>query len=316
MSRHLLVLSGALLALFSTTYAAGARQAGGAAADAALRAVERVLDRSRDLSPGAYVVGTELQPSSEAVPFLVQADAYRGPGPGTRVSVVLGATVMHASAVAVRAVTKGATPRVAAEASSTAPIGVSRLAREFSLAPGEYELIAAIGSSAGANVNVTLAKSPLQVPDLANGSLVASPIVIGDAASAVAQSATERAFVFGATGLTPAVSNRFQQARPLHLGFRIYNWAGDTDAPPDLTVEYVFYQQVGDRLRFFNKTKPQVLHAKTLGSSFDSAAHVVSTGMAIPLNAFPFGEFELTARVLDNRSKQRVTRQVRFHVGS
>jgi hypothetical protein len=316
MYRQLLVSSAALLALLISTHPAGARQSAGAAEDPVARALERVLDGARDLNPGAYLVGADVHPSTNAVPVLLQADAYRGADLMTRVSLVLGATVSRPSAVAVRAITRGASPRVAAQATSAAQIGSTRLVREFALEPGEYDVAAAIGSSDGSGVTVTLAKSTLQVPNLTNGSLAASPLVLGDNAAAVAQRGAPRAFVFGATGLTPAVSNHFQQAHALHLGFRIYNWAGDTGAPPDLTVEYVFYQQVGSRLRFFNKIKPQPLQAQTLGSSFDPAAHVVSTGMTIPLSAFPFGEFEVTARVVDNRSKQRITRQVRFHVGT
>jgi len=55
---------------------------------------------------------------------------------------------------------------------------------------------------------------------------------------------------------------------------------------PDLTADYVFYQQIGSHLRFFNKAKTQFLNAQTLGSTFDGSSGAVAAGMTVPLVSF------------------------------
>ena len=107
--------------------------------------------------------------------------------------------------------------------------------------------------------------------------------------------------MFGPTTLAPAVTNLFKQSDSLHYAVRVYGWKGDAESKPDLSIEYVFYQRLGTTLRFFNKTKPQVLTAASVNKAFDGKRGAISTGMSIPLINFPPGEFELTARVVDRR---------------
>jgi hypothetical protein len=257
-----------------------------------------------------------MPPARDQIPMFLQADVYRGPNRSAQVSVALGARLPHSSAVYLRVFAAGPERRLTAEARVTAAAGVVRLTREFTLDPGEYELYAAIAESQRRGAAVAAARLPLTVVDLSLGSLAASPIVMGDAVARVPHPGTEQPFIFGATGLTPAASDRFPQSRELHVAFRVYNWSGDAGAAPDVSVEYVFYQQVGDRRRFFNKIRPQAVQMSAFTRPIDAAARAVSTGMTIPLASFPFGDFELTARITDNRSKQTITRQARFHVGS
>jgi hypothetical protein len=120
--------------------------------------------------------------------------------------------------------------------------------------------------------------------------------------------------------LSPAVSRRFSQDGTINVAFRVFNWsldrgpAGRATASPDLNVEYVFYQQTEKRLAFFNKVKPQHLTAEALGESFDPSRRELAAGLALPLAAFPFGEFEMKVRVTDNRSRETSEQQVRFVV--
>ena len=258
---------------------------------------------------------TATPAARDRIPMLLQADVYRGPNRSAHVSVAVGATLPQSSAVHLRVFAAGPERRLLAEARATAAAGVVRLTREFTLEPGEYELDAAIGEPQPGGA-AAVARSPLTVADMSLGSLAATPLVIGDAVARVPHTDTEQPFIFGATGLTPATSDRFRQSRDLHVAFRVYNGSGEPGAAPDLSVEYVFYQQVGDRRRFFNKIKPQAVQASASARPIDAAARAVSTGMTIPLASFPLGDFELTARITDNRSKQTITRQARFHVGS
>jgi hypothetical protein len=94
----------------------------------------------------------------------------------------------------------------------------------------------------------------------------------------------------------------------------VFDWTAKATEKPDLTVEYLFYEQGATRLTFFNKTKPQRLSEATLGPKFDPASGMVTAGTRVPLAAFTFGEFELNVKVTDNRSKQTAEQKVRFSV--
>jgi hypothetical protein len=60
--------------------------------------------------------------------------------------------------------------------------------------------------------------------------------------------------------------------------------------------------------------KPQALNAATLGPGFDARTGVLSAGVSVPLEMFPYGRFQMKVRVTDNRSRQAAARQVRFRV--
>jgi hypothetical protein len=232
--------------------------------------------------------------------------------------VALGSEVTQPAVTRARIVAvprPGVARRVLSEISGTSAAGFVRSVGDATLAPGEYELQAVVAQSASAGpVLASFTRSRLLVPDLWQGSLAASPLVFGDAVTAAAASTAGSAFAFGPTALLPATSNRFAQGRPLHVAFRIFNWTAPPEEKPDLQVEYVFYEQMPQRGTFFNKVKPQLLNAQTLGDRFDPASGAVNAGMMIPLAAFPLGEFKLVVRVTDNRSKQMAAQEARFFV--
>jgi hypothetical protein len=163
-------------------------------------------------------------------------------------------------------------------------------------------------------VLAALARSRLVIPDLGQGSLAVSPVVLGDAVAVAPASTAGSPFAFGPTGLRPSAGNRFAQGGDLHLAFRVFNWTAAPDEKPDLQVECVFYERTPQRGVFFNKVKPMVLNAQTLGERFDAGSGVVNGGMSIPLAAFPPGEFQVSVRVTDSRSKLKATQEARFVV--
>jgi hypothetical protein len=282
------------------------------------RPFDALLPNVGAAAPGTYVVnGTTLVPvpDSARIPVLLQADVLRGPERPARVGIVVGADAPQAGDVRLRVSTvpaAGAAAHIVADAGGPATVGPVRLVREFSLPPGDYDLEAVLGDSRPGVGLVAVAKSRLQVPDLRGGSLTVTPIVVGEAAAATGQ--TNMPFVFGPTTLTPALDGRFSQDRAVSVAFRVYNWTAATGEKPDLTVEYLFYEQGKKGLHFFNKVKPQQINADTLGTAFDPSAGSVAAGMAIPLEAFTFGDFQLLVRVSDNRSKESAEQQVRFTV--
>jgi len=291
-----------------------------AAAPAAAGPLEAVMQRVPTTAAGTYVLkGSAFQPAPEdtRIDTLLQADVLRGPEGAIRVVVVVGAAAPQNVDVRLRVVaagTPGVAPRIVADAAGSGTPGPVRLVREFSLAPGDYELEAVVGHpQSGGGLIASIAKTRLNVPDLRGGSLTVTPVVLGEGAQAVPR-AEDRPFTFGPTALTPAVSARLPQEGAINFAFRVFNWTREAGQKPDLTIEYLFYEQGTKGLHFFNKVKPQHLTGDTLGASFDPNADSVASGMMIPLGSFTFGEFQLTVRVTDNRSKQTAERQFRFAV--
>jgi hypothetical protein len=278
-----------------------------------------MMPRVTTTAPGTYVFdGAALTPAPDAtrIPVMVQADVLRGAEASPRVGIVVGAVAPQAVDIRVRlwSVPSGQeAARVVADAGGSGPAGPLRLVREFSLAAGDYDIEAVVGHPAsGGGVIAAIGRSRLTVPDVRSGSLVVTPIVAGDAANGRRQA--EVPFIFGQTTITPAISPRFPQDRSISVAFRIYNWTAKADEKPDLTVEYLFYEQGTKGLHFFNKVKPQQLTAATLGTAFDPSASSVAAGMLIPLSAFTFGDFQLTVRVTDNRTQKSAERKLSFSV--
>jgi hypothetical protein len=282
-------------------------------------AVDALLAKAASTEPGTYIVtdaGIERSPID--VPMVAQSDVLKGADKTTLVAVAVGTQVPRAAIVHLRLVTAGAGASVVGDATGSGQPGHVRLVHEFTLAPGEYELHSVVGHPRPEGGTLAaLAKTRVTVPDVWNGQLALTPIVIGDAA-AIAQ--RQGPFSFGSTTLSPAVSRHFRQDGALNVAFRVFNWTEGTGpasaatAKPDLNVEYVFYEVTETRLAFFNKVKPQQLTAETLGDKFDPSQRALAAGISLPLAAFPFGEFEMEVRVTDNRSRRTSEQQVRFVV--
>jgi hypothetical protein len=256
-----------------------------------------------------------FEPAPVPFPLFLQADADRGAQESAKVAVAIGGDVPDGTDVALRLVTLGDAPRIVSTASAAAQAGRMRLVRQFDVAPGTYEVRAAAGQARpGGGGLVSIATCRLVVPDLTRGVLVLTPLVLGDAASAAGRGAGGRPFVFGPTALSPATTSRFERGKDLNVAFRVFNWSADTAKEPDLTAEYTFYQKTGERLVFFNRTKPQRLGADTLGETFDSAAGVLTAGMSVPLEPFPLGEFQLAVRVTDKALGRSEEQRVGFSV--
>jgi hypothetical protein len=282
-------------------------------------AAATLLERAETIRPGTYSVeGTAVATSADELPVVVQADALRGEQMTVRVVVALGARAQQPVVTRARIVAAnqaGGPRRVLADISGTSAAGLVRTVGSTSLPPGDYELQAVVAQPGRARpVLAALARSPLRIPDLWQGKLAASPIVLADAVSEAPASAAGSPFAFWPTALRPATSDRFSQSAQLQVAFRIYNWTAPAEQKPDLQVEYVFYEQTPRRGVFFNKVKPQLLNGVTLGDRFDPASGAVNAGISVPLAPFPPGEFKLAVRVTDNRSRQTASQETRFFV--
>jgi hypothetical protein len=287
------------------------------AASAETKALALLLDGAATTAPGTYsVAGTAMEASKDLLPVLIQADALRGPEKTVQSVISLGARATLGAVTRARIVARGgAQPAVVSDVSGSSPAGEIRAVNRLTLWPGEYELQAAVAQPGpGGRVLATLGRTRLVIPDLWGGGLAVSPLVLGDTVAAAPESAAGSPFTFGPTLLRPSAGDHFPQTGNLHVAFRVYNWTAPPKEKPDLQVEYVFYERKARRGHFFNKVKPQMLNAQTLGEGFDPASGVVNGGVSTPLASFPFGEFQLTVRVKDNRTKQTSSQDARFVV--
>jgi hypothetical protein len=228
---------------------------------------------------------------------------------------VVGSHVPQPASVRLRIVDAAANPsRVVAEANGSGEAGPIRFVREFPLAPGSYEVHAAVAYPAGGAVTASLTRMPLTVPDPWRGSLAITPAVLGETVGLAPAGAGSRPFDFGPTALTPAIAPAFAQSAMLHVAYRVYNWRAEAGLAPDLTAEYVFHEDRTTRPAFFNKVKPQRLTAQTLGKAFDPASGAVAAGLSVSLAPFQAGDYRLTVRVRDNRARTSAEQRVRFSV--
>jgi hypothetical protein len=203
---------------------------------------------------------------------------------------------------------------VVAEANESVGSGPLRVIRDFPLAPGSYEIRAAVAYGPESALTAALARTPLDVPDPSGSTLALTPVVLGETVGLAPQEARSRPFNFGPTALTPATAAAFAQSDMLHVAFRIYNWRAEGDEAPDLTAQYVFHEEGATRPMFFNKAKAQRLNAETLGKAFDPRGGAVAAGVSVSLAPFPPGNYRLTVRVHDNRGGASAEQRVRFSV--
>jgi len=66
--------------------------------------------------------------------------------------------------------------------------------------------------------------------------------------------------------------------------------------------------------KFFNKTNPEPLNGTTLDPAFDVKVMPIQTGQAVPLSAFPPGDYRLEIKVVDKLANKTITRDVNFSV--
>ena len=204
--------------------------------------------------------------------------------------------------------------------------GTVRISRAFTVPAGNYDVYVVARESTpnqekGAPAPKTsVLRRPVSVPDFWSADLNTSSLIVAERidplpAPLTAQQQADRPYALGKLDLVPAWSMRFPKTSELSTFFLIYNSQADGANKPDVTVEYLFYAKTGDSEKFFNKTTPQRLNARTLAPQFDLASgHQLQSGQAVPLASFPEGHYRLEIKVIDELSNRSVTRSVNFTV--
>ena len=106
----------------------------------------------------------------------------------------------------------------------------------------------------------------------------------------------------------------FSKTGELTVVFWVY---GQTlsDGKPDVSIEFNFHTKQGDGTeKYFNKTAPQELNAKTLPEFNAAAGHQLLGSQTIPVSVFPAGDYRLEIKVTDKPSGKVVTQNVTFTV--
>lgn len=201
-----------------------------------------------------------------------------------------------------------------------------RLSRAFTVGAGSYDVYVIMKEPAGTQKNappakVSVLKQTLTVPEFWSPDLTTSSLIVAQRieplnAPLSPNEQLERPYALGMMEIVPALEMKFSTKGELSIFLLIYNPKIDPMNKPDVTVEYSFYQKpAGAAEKFFNKTSPQELNAKTLPAAFDmSLGHQLQTGQAVPLTSFPAGDYRLEIKITDKLGTKSVTRDVNFTV--
>jgi hypothetical protein len=227
---------------------------------------------------------------------------------------------------------KGAVPQFAYESISMATLNandgaVARISRSFVALAGSYDVYVVVKEPTpdkppknGPAPKVSVLKKTVEVPDLWNGELNTSTVMVGRIdplpAPLSPQQQIERPYAaLGTMEITPDLENKFTKKNELSTFLLVYNAKVDGANKPDIVVEYNFYAKQAGGEKFFNKTNPQSLNAQTLPPQFDFAAgHQLQAGQAVPLASFPEGDYRLEIKVTDKLANKTLTRDVNFSV--
>ena len=202
-----------------------------------------------------------------------------------------------------------------------------RIARGFSLSPGEYDLTVVVRErqrrdTGGRRPLAAVLKHGLSVPDFSGPELATSTVIVADRLTVLpgplpGSQLAERPYVIGDRELHPAADRDFARDEELIVVFLVYNPTIREDKHFDLEVEYHFTRIAGGAEAYFNRTEPQRFNRDVLGPAFNpSAGQPVMAGQGVPLAGFPEGDYRLTIRVKDLVSGRMLERNVRFSVRS
>lgn len=207
-----------------------------------------------------------------------------------------------------------------------------RITRAIALPPGDYDVFVAVKErSVAPTASVTsppgtpsvrsgLLRHAVLAPDFNKPELQTSSIILATMVEPVSgqlSPAEQEAnpYVFGPMRIVPSKDGRFGKNNELQVIFWVYG-ATTAAGKPDVVVDFNFHVKQPDGAeKYFNKTMPQELNAKTLPPEFNLAAgHQLPGSLIIPMAPFPAGEYRLEIKVTDKPSGKVVTQNVTFTV--
>lgn len=170
------------------------------------------------------------------------------------------------------------------------------------------------------SATMMMLRAPVEVPDLWDGQLRLSSILVPELVEPLAQPLTPEEQVLspyslGATRIVPKFDQDFGKQAELSLIFLVYNPGLADQSKPDITIDYTFYQRADGREEYFNRTNPQAFNGQTLPPGFDvTLGHQIVAGQTVPLSLFPAADYRLEIKVTDNTNSAEIIENVMFTV--
>ena len=204
--------------------------------------------------------------------------------------------------------------------------GAAAVSRALDLAPGDYDVYAAVRNGGGTDaregaggVPLLLVKEALTVPDFETPEFRLSSVLVGDVEPLDSPLPPERQrlepYTIGTFRVLPRHRLRFTRREDLSFLYFVHGAGPAGEAKPDLTIEYFFHRATIAGEQLFSWTDPEDYNAQTVPPEFDmTLGHQIVAGRAVPLEPLPVGSYRLEIRVTDNTSGAVATRDVAFTV--
>ena len=153
-----------------------------------------------------------------------------------------------------------------------------KISRAIALPPGAYDLFVGVKDK-GASLltgKIGVLRQELTVPALPATELSTSSVILAKsleqmAAPLAPEKQQDNPYVFGPLKVQPSIDGLFAKAGELQVLFWIYG-ASHTAGKPDVQVDFSFFQRLPEgEEKYFNRTNPQELNAKTLPVDFNLA---------------------------------------------
>ncbi len=173
----------------------------------------------------------------------------------------------------------------------------------FQLQPGSYSLYLGVLDDQSNTVGTKI--SPLEVPDFNKGELVLSSLVIFSEADVVkGQPGTPgHSFQFGTTQFTLKRGDTltYKSTDSLNAFFFVYGFGLDESGKSHLTEQYIFFQ---DEQR----------KAQTQAQPLRTEKDIGLSEAGIPLSSFEPGNYKVQVKIIDNVTKETITKEIEFVV--
>ena len=170
------------------------------------------------------------------------------------------------------------------------------------------------------SATMMMLRARVDVPDLWNGQLQLSSVIVPELVEPMAQPLTPEEqilspYSLGTTRIVPKFDEDFAKQAELSLIFLVYNPGLADQSKPDITIEYTFHVRSEGREEYFNRTNPQAFNGQTLPPGFDvTLGHQIVAGQTVPLSLFPAGDYRLEIKVTDNTNSAEIIENVMFTV--
>lgn len=198
-----------------------------------------------------------------------------------------------------------------------------RISRSFTTTAGSYDVYVVVREGLPPSATdkkpdknaplpkVAVIKQTIDVPDLWNGELNTSSVILAESFNPLptplsALDRVSRPYALGAVELVPYTRTKFVKKEEIDAFILIYNTKTDPAGKSDVKVEFNFLVKQAGGEKFFNRTVPTNLNGV--------ASIQLQAAQGVPLRDFPEGDYRLEIIVTDNVAKKEVKRDVNFSV--